>query len=49
MNELQKRFVLFLTACMGTRLLLAILAKKANKSLLLAMGILALLPVIGFF
>ena len=49
MNELQKRFLLFLTACMGTRILLAILAKKANKSLLLIMGVLALLPVIGFF
>ena len=49
MNDLQKRFALFLTACMGTRLLLAILAKKANKSLLLIMGVLALLPATGFF
>ena len=49
MNDLQKRFVLFLTACMGIRLTLAFLAKKANKCLLFAMGVLALLPAIGFF
>ena len=49
MNDLQKRFVLFLTACMGTRLLLAILAKNANKSILLIMGVIALLPATGFF
>ena len=49
MNDLQKRFALFLTGCMGTRILLAILAKKANKSLLLIMGVIALLFVIGFF
>jgi len=49
MNDLQKRFVLFLTACMGTRFLFAFLAKKANKSLLLIMGVIALLLVIGFF
>ena len=49
MNDLQKRFVLFLVGCMGIRFLFAFLAKKANKSILLAMGLLALLPVIGFF
>jgi len=40
---------LFLVGCMGTRFLFAFLAKKANKSLLLAMGLLALLPMTGFF
>lgn len=49
MNDLQKRFALFLFVCMGIRLTLAFLAKKANKSLLFVMGLLALLPATVFF
>lgn len=48
MNDLQKRFALFLIGCMGTRFLIAILAKIASKNVLLIMGIIALLPAIGF-
>ncbi len=46
---MQKRFLLFLIGCIGTRTLFVILAKIANKPFLKMMGYLALLPAIGFF
>ena len=49
MNTLQKRFLLFLIGCIGTRILFVIFAKNANKLFLKMMGYLALLPAIGFF
>jgi hypothetical protein len=49
MNTLQKRFLLFLIGCIGTRTLFVIFAKNANKLFLKMMGYLALLPAIGFF
>jgi hypothetical protein len=49
MNTLQKRFLLFLVACIGSRSLLVYLAKTTNKTFLMYMGYLALLPSIGFF
>ena len=49
MNTIQKRFLLFLVGCIGTRSLLVYLAKTTNKTFLMYMGILALLPAIGFF
>ena len=49
MNNIQKRFVLFLLGCIGTRSLLVYLAKNVNKTILMYMGILALFPAIGFF
>ena len=49
MNTIQKRFLLFLFGCIGTRTLLVYLAKNANKTYLLYMGYLAILPAIGFF
>ncbi len=49
MNTTQKRFVLFLFGCIGTRTLLVYLAKIANKTYLKYMGYLSLLPAIGFF
>ena len=48
MNNLQKRFLLFLIGCIGTRTLLVILAKNASEMYLKYMGYLALLPAIGF-
>ena len=48
MNDLQKRFLLFLIGCIGTRSLLVILAKNASELYLKYMGYLALLPAIGF-
>lgn len=49
MNNIQKRFILFLVGCIGTRSLLVYLAKTTNKTFLMFFGYLALLPAIGFF
>ena len=48
MNTIQKRFLLFLIGCIGTRTLFVYLAKNATTQNLLYMGYLALLPAIGF-
>jgi hypothetical protein len=49
MNNIQKRFLLFLIGCIGTRSLFVYLAKNTNKTYLKYMGYLAILPAIGFF
>jgi hypothetical protein len=48
MNTIQKRILLFLIGCIGTRLFLVYLAKNINIRLLKYMGYLALIPAIGF-
>ena len=48
MNTLQKRFILFLLGCIGTRLLLVYIAKNIDVNLLKYMGYLLLLPAFGF-
>ena len=48
MNDLQKRFALFLIGCMGARLSLAIIAKNIDTKYLKYMGYLLLLPAFGF-
>jgi hypothetical protein len=48
MNEIHKRFLLFLVGCIGTRSGLVYLAKNINKENLKYMGYLALIPAIGF-
>lgn len=48
MNTVQKRFLLFLVGCIGTRSLFVYLAKKVSTQILMYMGYLALLPAIGF-
>jgi hypothetical protein len=49
MNNIQKRFLLFLIGCIGIRTLFVYLAKNANKTYLQYMGYISLLPAIGFF
>jgi hypothetical protein len=49
MNTIQKRFLLFLIGCIGTRTLLVYLAKNADSIYLKYMGYIALLPAIGFY
>ena len=49
MNTIQKRFLLFLIGCIGTRSLFVCIAKNANTTYLKYIGYLALLPAIGFF
>jgi hypothetical protein len=48
MNDIQKRFLLFLIGCIGTRFLFVLIAKNAGPKYLPLLGYLALLPAIGF-
>lgn len=48
MNTLQKRFLLFLVGCIGTRFLFVYIAKTVNVNYLPYLGYLALAPAIGF-
>ena len=48
MNNIQKRFLLFIIGCMGSRTLLVIIAKNLSIKYLKYMGYLALLPAFGF-
>ena len=48
MNNIQKRFLLFLIGCIGIRSLFVIIAKYINTNYLKFLGYLALLPAIGF-
>jgi hypothetical protein len=48
MDDLQKRFLLFLIGCIGIRSLFVIIAKYINVKYLKYLGYLALLPAIGF-
>ena len=48
MNNIQKRFLLFLIGCIGTRSVFVLLAKNIGTQYLPYLGYLALLPAIGF-
>jgi hypothetical protein len=48
MNDLHKRYLLFLIGCMGTRFGLVYIAKNIDVEYLPLLGYLALLPAIGF-
>ena len=48
MNNIQKRFLLFLCGCIVTRLIFAYLAKEISLKYLPLLGYLALMPAIGF-
>lgn len=48
MNDLQKRFYLFIFGCIGVRTLFTVLAAYASVSILHILGILALIPVLGW-
>ena len=49
MNNIQKRFLLFIFGCIPVRLFLVFLAKRLNIKYLPYLGYIALLPAIGFF
>ena len=49
MDTLHKRFLLFLVGCIGSRALLAYIAKVSSVEVLYYMGYLLLLPAFGFF
>jgi hypothetical protein len=48
MNNLQKRYLLFLIGCIGSRTAIAYIAKTINLTYLPLLGALAILPVIGW-
>jgi len=48
MNQIQKRFLLFLIGCIGMRTLFVFIAKNTSVSYLPYLGYLALLPAVGF-
>ena len=48
MNNIQKRFLLFLIGCIGVRSLFVIIAKNISVNYLKLLGYLSLLPAIGF-
>ena len=48
MNNIQKRFLLFLFACIGLRTLFVFIAKNSSTTYLRYFGYLALLPAIEF-
>ncbi len=48
MNNIQKRFLLFLLGCIPMRLFFVYLAKNATINFLKILGYLALLPALGF-
>lgn len=48
MNNIQKRFMLFLLGCIPTRLFLVYLAKNIPVNYLPVLGYISLLPAIGF-
>jgi hypothetical protein len=48
-NPIKIRFFLFLFGCIGSRLTLTIISAFASTSFLKLIGILALIPVIGWF
>ena len=49
MNNIQKRFMLFIFGCILVRSLFVIIAKNININYLPYLGYLAILPAIGFF
>ena len=48
MNDLQKRFLLFLFGCIGSRSLFVYIAKNIKETYLKYLGYLALIPATGF-
>lgn len=48
LNTIQKRFLLFLIGCIGLRTLFVFVAKKVSLTILPYLGLLAILPAIGF-
>ena len=48
MNNIQKRFLLFLFGCIPTRLAIVFLAKNISLQYLPILGYIALIPAIGF-
>ena len=48
MNDIQKRFIMFIFGCMVARVSLVLLAKNVSPKYLRILGFLSLIPAIGF-
>lgn len=48
-NQIQKRFLLFLIGCIGSRLAFTALSAYVSPKILSILGYIALLPVLGWF
>jgi hypothetical protein len=48
-NQIQIRFILFLFGCIGSRLLFTLVSSIVSGWMLKIMGLIALIPVIGWF
>ena len=48
MNQIQKRFLLFIFGCLTSRILITILAKNIDIKYLPILGYIALIPAFGF-
>jgi hypothetical protein len=48
MNDIQKRFIMFIFGCIVVRVSLVLLAKNVSPQYLRVLGFLSLIPVIGF-
>ena len=48
MNDIQKRFLLFLFGCLIVRFLFVIVAIKINKKYLPYLGVISIIPALGF-
>jgi len=48
MNDIQKRFIMFIFGCMVARVSLVLLAKNVSPKYLQILGFLSLIPAIGF-
>ena len=48
MNDIQKRFIMFIFGCIVVRILLVLLAKNVSPKYLRILGFLSLIPAIGF-
>lgn len=46
--SLQRRWIMFLLGCIGLRLIFVLLARFGSKQILKIMGLLGLIPTIGF-
>ena len=48
MNDIQKRFIMFIFGCVVVRLLLVVLAKNISHKNLQLLGYICLIPAVGF-
>ena len=48
MNKIQRRFLYFLVGCIGSRIMITLVAKNIDSKYLPMLGYIALVPAVGF-